>query len=217
MRDEIKETGNASYTLIPLDNWNEKMAAVKESGAQVAKGLLDQGQRLDVQILAPHEMPGANPDATPEENSVPLAVAVIEIDWKIETRREMAKLARDILTRALAVGSLSPSLPSVLGAIIEGRGLVEHGIGEFFLLYGKFEQKHRTSGKRTGAKMKALVKGNPRFLKLYRERGKESLQPLPYAVRNILSHVGMNPNTLDPKGNELRASIELLRSWVQRR
>ena len=62
--------------------------------------------------------------------------------------------------------------------------------------------------------MMKLVEGEPRWMKPYVERGKTTMQPLPYAVRNILSHVGTNPNSLDPNGNDLRTSIELLRSWV---
>ena len=51
-------------------------------------------------------------------------------------------------------------------------------------------------------------------LKPYTERGTERLDPLPYAVRNILAHSGTNPNSLDPEGEELRKSIELLTIWV---
>ncbi|MDE0678723.1 MAG: hypothetical protein OXI11_00660 [Gammaproteobacteria bacterium] len=215
MSDEIKETAEVSIMLLTRENWEEKMAAVKESGAQMAAGLLEQGQVEDRQILAPREMPGADPKATQEENSVQLAAAVLDIDWKIEIKREMVEMARDILTAALLVGSLSPSLPTVLAAIIEGRGLVEYSIGEFFLLYGRFEQKHCTSDKETGARMETLVKGDQKLMRRYVERGKTTLQPLPYAVRNILSHVGTNPNRLDKEGNDLRTSIELLRGWVK--
>ena len=40
------------------------------------------------------------------------------------------------------------------------------------------------------------------------------LDPMPYAVRNIPSHVDNNPNSLDREGNDLKTSIELLKSWV---
>ena len=93
---------------------------------------------------------------------------------------------------------------------------MNHGIGEFFLLYGKFEQKYSLSnGKETRARMENLVNEDTRYLKPYKERGKERLYPLPYAVRNILSHVGNNPNTLDQEGKDLKTSIELLKSWVE--
>ena len=205
MTNEIKATGRTNVTVLTMTNWKKKIAAIKESGEQVANGLLEKDQRLDVQILAPRELPGAS--------STPLAAALLDMDWKIETRREMAELARDILTKAFVVGSLSPSLPSVLATIVEGRGLFEHSIGEFFLLYGRFEQKHNTSNKQTKFKMKKLVKGDENLLKPYTERGKCKREPLPYAVRNILAHAGTNANTLDK--DDLTKSIKLLRDWVK--
>ena len=127
----------------------------------------------------------------------------------------MIELARDLITKSYFLGTLDQSFPTVLGSVIEGKGLYKHGIGEFFLLYGKFEQKYGLSnGKKTRAKMVDLVNGDRRNLKPYKERGKERLDPLPYAVRNILSHVGNNPNSLDREGSDLKTSIELLKSWV---
>ena len=102
----------------------------------------------------------------------------------------------------------------MLQAIIEGKGLFEHSIGEFFLLYGSFEQKYGVEGKGTRIKMLNLIKDDQRYLKLYTERGQKRKDPLPYAVRNILSHAGHNPNTLDKKGNDLRTSVDLLRQWT---
>ena len=61
--------------------------------------------------------------------------------------------------------------------------------------------------------MLALVNGDKKYMKCYKEHGKPRLVPLPYAVRNILAHRD-NPNTLNEEGKELRTSIELLRAWV---
>ena len=206
MPNQISESGTVSFTVKPKHAWDEKMSAIRETGTRVAKKIREQGHAFDVQILAPREMPG--------EHAVPISAVTLELDWKIATRLEMFEHARDIITRAYMLDSLDPALPTLLAATIEGRGLYQHNIGEFFLLYGRFEQKHRTAGKKTGAKMMKLVKGEPRWMKSYVERGKTTMQPLPYALRNILSHVGTNPNSLDPNGNDLRASIKLLRSWV---
>ena len=209
MTNQISESGEVSYNVKPKDAWDEQMLAVKDNGIRLAKEIQEQGHIFDVEILAPREISG--------RTSIPLAAVKLELDWKIATRLEMVEHARDLLTKAYMLESLDPALPTVLAAIIEGRGLYEHGIGEFFLLYGQFEQKHRTSRKTTRAEMMALVKGDPKYMKRYKERGKETLEPLPYAVRNILSHVGMNPNTLDPDGDELTKSIELLRIWVSKK
>ena len=92
----------------------------------------------------------------------------------------------------------------------------EHSIGELFELYGKFEQKYNLSkGSETKKKMEQLIQGEQKFLKSYKEYGKEKPVPLPYAARNILAHQGKNPNKLDEDGKELRASIKLLKSWLE--
>ena len=125
----------------------------------------------------------------------------------------MVESAKDMITNACLLGSLDPAFPTVLKSIIEGKGLYEHGIGEFFLLYGKFEQKYQLdTGKKTRDKMLDLLKGKEQHLKAYIERGKTRLDPLPYAVKNIMSHVGNNPNKCEEE--ELRTSIRLLKSWV---
>ena len=120
-----------------------------------------------------------------------------------------------MITKAYMLDSLDPAFPTVLRSIIEGKGLYEYSIGEFFQLYGRFEGKYQLAkGNDTRDKMEALVNGDKRYLKSYQEHGKSFQYPLPYAVRNILAHAGRNPNTLDPAGKDLRTSIELLRSWV---
>lgn len=206
MNDQIEESGTVTFTVKPKHEWDKMMSAIRENGIRTATNLKDQGKAFDVEVLAPRKIHDADP--------IPLSGVMLDLDWKITTKLEMVEHARDIITKAYMLESLDPALPTILSAIIEGRGLYEYGIGEFFLLYGKFEQKHRTSGWKTRNKMKQLTKGHPQYMKPYKERGKEILLPLPYAVRNILSHAGTNPNTLDQAGNDLRQSIELLRSWV---
>ena len=209
MNHQIKESGTVTFIVKPKHEWDKMMSAIRENGIRTATNLKAQGQAFDAEILAPRKIHDAV--------SVPLSGVMLDLDWKITTKLEMVEHARDIITKAFMMESLDPALPTILSAIIEGRGLYEYGIGEFFLLYGKFEQKHHTSGRKTLAKMKQLTKGNSHFMKPYKERGKETMVPLPYAVRNILSHVGTNPNTLDPEGKDLRNSIKLLRSWVKKK
>ena len=203
----ISESGEARFTIKPKHAWDQEMTAIKECGMRRAKRIRDEGHAFHVEILAPREIH--------DGDSVPLTAAVVDLDWKITTKMQMAESARDVISNAYLLESLDPALPIVLASIIEGRGLYEHGIGEFFLLYGKFQQKYElTTGTQTEARMTGLVNGDERYLKPYIERGKTRLVPLPYAVRNILSHVGNNPNSLDQGGKELRTSIDLLRSWV---
>ena len=136
----------------------------------------------------------------------------LDLDWKLSTRLEMIELARDLITKSYFLDELNPAVSTVIGTIIKGEDLYEHSIGEFFELYGRFEQEHKTRDHTTKAKMMDLVNGDSRYLKDYFERGKMSEHPLPHAVRNILAHKGTNPNTLEK--DDIRTSIELLKSWV---
>ena len=205
--NKTSASGDVSVTIMPKHSWDEKMAAVKENGLRVAKDISEHNGPFVVKPLAPKEVQGGD--------TIPLSGVVIKLDWKIATKLEMVESARDLITNAYILHSLDPAFPTVLTAIIEGKGLYEYSIGEFFQLYGRFEGKHQlTKGGDTRRKMEALVNGDQKHMKRYQEHGRWVLHPLPYAVRNILAHTGHNPNTLDPEGKELRTSIELLKSWV---
>ena len=189
------------------DSWKKKVTSIRNSGARMERKLRQKGQKFHVEILGPREVKGGD--------AVPLSGVTIKLDWKIETRIKLVGAANSMIANAYLIDSLDPALPAILGSVIEGKGLYEHGIGEFFLLYGKFEQKYQLRrGADTRAKMLELLKGDKQYLKRYRDRGKTRNYPLPYAVRNILSHVGNNPNNLDVQGDDIRTSIELLKSWV---
>ena len=140
MPNQISESGTVSFTVTPKRLWDEKMSAIGETSAQPAREIQNQGRAFDVQILAPREISS--------EHAVPLSAVTLKLDWKIAVRFEIVEYARDLITKAYMLNSLDPALPTVLAAAIEGRGLFEHNIGEFFLLYGKFEQKHDIIGKR---------------------------------------------------------------------
>ena len=201
------ETAEFNISVKPEESWAKKISAIRKSGVRKEKELRKQGHKFHVEILGPQEVRGGD--------AVPVYGVEIALDWKIETRIKLIEAANSMISNAYLIGTLDPAFPAVLGSIIEGKGLYEHGIGEFFLLYGRFEQKYQTGkGSETRARMLELLKGDKRYLKTYKERGKIREHPLPYAVRNILSHVGKNSNTLDPQGDDLRTSIDLLKSWL---
>lgn len=204
----ISETAHVNVNVKSRESWDEKVSAIRKTGIRKAKRLRKQGHKFHLEILGPREVQGGD--------SVPLAGVEIKLDWKIETKIQMVKSANEMIENAYIVDSLDPAFPTVLKSIIEGTGLYEYGIGEFFLLYGKFEQKYQlNSQKSVRAKMLELVKVDKQFLRPYTMRGEKRLEPLPLAVRNILSHAGNNPNKFEPR--ELRASIDLLRSWLAHR
>ena len=204
-RQTSSESAEIGITVKPIDSWKKDLSIIRMSGIRMANELRKSGHNFLVRILAPREVKGSD--------TVPLAGIKIDLNWKVETRLRMVESANNMIADAYLIDSLDPGFPAVLSSIIEGKGLYEHGIGEFFLLYGKFEQKHKLrNGKATRAKMLELIKGDKQYLRSYIDRGKTRNDPLPYAVKNILSHVGSNPNKFEVE--ELRSSIILLKTWV---
>ena len=190
-------------------NWEEKLRPIKVGGEVVAN-ILSQKNGCDFHIegIAQH--------VVLENDSAPTSAAVIKLDWKTSLKLNTVKHAREIITNSYMMGSLDPFLPAVLASVVEEKSLYKHSYGEFFELYGKFEQKHSfKKDAQTLAKMKELTGDKPKWSKEYRERGKTKLYPLPYAVRQILAHQGQNPNKLDEKNEDIRESIKLLRRWTR--
>lgn len=207
MGKRIQESVTAEVTVPSEASWKRMTALMMKEGVQAAKAKIRDGHHFEMAILAPRVVRGAD--------TVPLSGLSIPLDWKLVKKREMVESARDFISNAYFCNVLDPALPVVLRAVIEEKGLYEYGIGEFFLLYGRFQQKHDlTKGAQTREKMEQLIGGQSRYMKPYMERGRQLMYPLPYAVRNILSHVGNNPNRLDQDGHDLRAAIDLLKSWV---
>ena len=201
------ETAEASLTWVTDDSLKQIRDDLRREGLRMAKEYRRRGHDFALEILSPSQVRAGD--------SVQLSAAVMELDWKLSTKLEMVKAAKDMITNSYMLGSLDPALSIILKSVIQEEGLYEYTFGEFFLLYGRFEQKYDVfKGKETREKMEELIKGEKEFFKPYKDHGKESLVPLPYAARNILAHVG-NTNTLDEEGKELRTSIDLLRAWLQ--
>ena len=185
------------------------MNLIMEAGVQVAEAKTRKGHTFEVAILAPREVGG-------DTDTVPLSAVVMALDWKLSKKIDMVEQAREFLSSAYVLDVLDPALPVVLSSVIEGKGLYAYGMGEFFLFYGRFQQKYGlVKGKDTREKMMELVGDKAECLKPYIEHGRWKRYPLPYAVRNILSHVGSNPNQLDAEGKDLQKAIQLLKSWIK--
>lgn len=194
-----------SFRVMPKDEWSEKFSEIKKAGDHEAKTMRVAGHTMGLEILAPREIQTTT--------SVQMRAARIPLDWKISVRKEMIELGRDLLTKAHQIGSDDPALSGVLASIIEGRGL--HAYGEFFELHGKFVQKYDLKkSKDIESKMGELIRNDERYLRPYTEHGKERICPLPHATRNILAHLGTNPNQLKEDGSDITTSIALLKSWI---
>ena len=210
---QIRETATYRFRQLAKDSWDKKMADIRKEGQKAAEEHAKEGHSFDVAILGPREVLGRS------DRPVQLGSVILPLDWRLAKRREMVDVARNFIDAAYVLDErYDPSLPSVLAATIEGRNLFEYGIGKFFLLYGRFEQKYKAySGNKAKKKMMTLVASKQEYMKLYKDRNLPNGQdfvPLPYAVRNILAHSG-NPNTLDREGKELQQAIVLLEEWVE--
>ena len=200
------ETATAKVTLVTPEKWDGEVADLRAEGLREANRLRRRGRKFLPVILAPDTMPG-------DGQSVQLGAALLALDWKISAKLEVVRLVRKLLTKMDMIESLDPSLAPVLGAALEGKGLFEHNIGEFFLLYGRFEQMYGVAkGSEARAKMVELLQGDTGNFKAYRERGKERSGPLPYVVRNVLSHIGNSPTTVTRE--ELHQAVDLLKGWT---
>jgi len=197
-----QDTAYAETKSIPKDEWDGKVAAIRQKGERFAKELRLQGKTFKAAILAPKEVPAGA--------EVAMSAVVIQRDWKAAIKLEMIEDANNFLTKARQIDISHPDLLAALRTTIEEEPLPMHSIGEFFILYGRFEQKYETSNQETGKKMEELVKGRKEYLKEY---DKSKKYPLPYAVRNILAHIGTNPNKLLVK--ELDLAKNLLKAWLR--
>ncbi len=196
------DTAYADMKIIPQDEWVRKVAVVRQKGERFAKKMRRKGKPFKAAILASKEVPAGA--------EVAMQAVVIQRNWKAATKLEMVEDANNFLTKARQIDIFHPDLLAALKTTIEEEPLPMHSIGEFFILYGRFEQKYGTSNQETGKKMEELVNGRKEYLKAYDGNKK---YPLPYAVRNILAHIGTNPNTLLVK--ELNLAKNLLEDWLR--
>ena len=204
----IRSTGSGTLQVQALspESWEEQRRDFLENSSELS---LDSHGDFDVQILSPL--------ISESKSTGTLRAVIIERDDERIGKHKLVNSSRKLITEALLLWDrLEPALLTVLNDVISGKGLVEDSIGEFFLFYGKFEEKYQVSnGKEAKVKMFELLGDNDIDLKEYSERGKSKSYPLPYVVRNILSHKGRNPNALDAEGKDLIRSIQLLKKWTK--
>ncbi len=198
-----------SMSEIPDDSWEGFLRVMKAKGEQMASDISERnnGARHHIELIGQK--------IVRKRHAAPVAGAPFRLDWKTELKLEIVDHARTIITDSYIMGSLDPFLPAVLASVIKEESLYKHSYGEFFELYGKFEQKYGLKGPGTRKKMEKLTDGKPEWSKEYFDGGRKKLYPLPYAVRQILAHQGQNPNKLDKNNKDIETSISLLNRWVK--
>lgn len=102
--------------------------------------------------------------------------------------------------------------------MIQGRGLYLDSIGEFFQLYGRFEQMLGLADDYKQERIKDEMRSRlgddaGHQSREYVRSGTTSLTPLPLYVRNVLVHQGTNPaNSL--RDGDVSTAIRLLKDWL---
>lgn len=208
-------------TILTEGTWQRKQSDAKTKGLRDLRSKGKQDDEFEVQILAPFDVRGGGIE------SVPLAAATVDHDWKYGRKMEMVSLARKIISEAYFIGTLTDELPNAIAKAIHGSlpddtrervslkeqrskadikaALLKSELNEW---YTQFEKKY---GKKLYKEMERLAGTDSRNWKLYTgQKGKQSV-PLPYAMRNALDHNNPNNNWSIP---ELQTSIALLKEWV---
>lgn len=218
----LVEQKNFSVKVLPETSWQKLLSGIHNKSIRIAKKIREEGHHKAVEILAPTVIRSASEDMTPEEKEVPLALVTIDLDDPmLYTRLEIVKASIKTITESSTLGSLDPALPIILKSVIAGEGLYKNHVGEFFYLYGRFEERHKTTtGPATKNAMVKLLEGETEdYYKKVKVKDKNGVytewsHPLPYVVRNHLAHQGTDLNYLDQHGVELKTSIKLLKSWI---
>lgn len=213
--------------LVPVEEWENSRNEIKEQGRMIATLKREQGEILGLEsgrevlpsILCSKEGPGGI--------ETQLAAVMLDVNgdkgWKLSKKVELVEDINNVLAKLELIDLLYPQLPIILGAVLEEKGLAQYSIGEFWLLYGKFEERTKNEPGKTDDKIRKRLEEsgrtdetNTKFYKLKKDVIPETNeiiekpQPLPYVVRNILGHIGTDKagNTLN--SDELKNAIQLL-------
>ena len=213
-REELEPTmsktgsGDASFRLLTMESWERERRNFLQDDSNY--DLPEKGD-FDVEILCPL--------VTKEEYSIPLNAVTIEKDERRLGKHKLVKTSRKLITDAYFLsGYADQALTSRLGVHHPRKRLIRTQYRRILLTLRQIRTKAQLKRRSdTRAKMTDLLGQASGDFKDYKvQGGKIEQHPLPYAVRNILFHIGSNPNKLDPQGRELARSIELLRQWTQK-
>ncbi len=134
---------------------------------------------------------------------------------------KLVRLCNDALYQAYKLDLPIAGVPRVLASMVQGKGLYLDSIGEFFELYGRFEQTLRLTDDYKQEQIKKEMRSRLGDEAVHHSReyvrgGTKSQTPLPLYVRNVLAHQGTNPeNSL--RDGDVSTAIGLLKDWLGRR
>ena len=136
------------------------------------------------------------------------------------SKLKLVRLCNDALYQAYKLALPIAGVPRVLASMVQGKGLYLDSIGEFFELYGRFEQMLGLTDDYKQQYVKDEMRSRlgddaVHYSREYVRGGTTSLTPLPLYIRNVLAHQGTNPvNSL--RDGDVSTAIRLLKEWLGR-
>ena len=133
---------------------------------------------------------------------------------------KLVRLCNDALYQAYKLDLPIAGVPRVLASMVQGNGVYLDSIGEFFELYGRFEQMLGLTDDYKQEQVKDEMQSRlgddaVQHSREYVRGGSTSLTPLPLYVRNVLAHQGTNSaNSL--RDGDVSTAIRLLKEWLGR-
>ena len=133
---------------------------------------------------------------------------------------KLVRLCNDALYQAYKLDLPIAGVPRALASMVQGNGVYLDSIGEFFELYGRFEQMLGLTDDYKQEQVKDEMRSRlgddaVQHSREYVRGGSTSLTPLPLYVRNVLAHQGTNSaNSLHD--GDVSTAIRLLKEWLGR-
>ena len=134
---------------------------------------------------------------------------------------KLVRLCNDALNQAYRLDLPIAGVPQALASMVQGKGLYLNSIGEFFELYGRFEQMLGLTDDYRQEQISEAMRSRlgddaGKHSRKYVRGDTTTLTPLPLYIRNVVAHQGTNPANSLSDGDVSRA-IRLLKEWLGRK
>ena len=162
----------------------------------------------------------------PEDKKYQPCAAIIKKDGNEQEKIKFLELAEEALMQLSKMDKPVTTFAHILRTIVQDENIYEYEFGIFFMLYAQFQHlfniedhKEQINTRKKLLKIIDLEDEDSKFskkwmLKKYKRNGKESTEPLPVYIRNVIVHYGTNAsNQFSPE--ELENAIYFLRQTLR--
>ena len=157
-----------------------------------------QGRTFQARVLGPLEVPKERF----ESGEYTLVAVPIDRDWKLPTKLEMVRDANNLLRMPIRSALLITLVTRLLSErLLRGKDSISTAWENSFCCTAGLSVR---KGPEVEARMNDLLQGNEQGLKDYVQGGRSVFR---FTVRNILAHVGRNPNQVTVEESQGRRGI----------